>query len=158
MDLQVHSDLDAIIRMLPAFGKYSHVVMGYCYLFGISPLGLKTKKLRILLDEMKVLFERQAFNYQKKKYSITQAGIAEALNVMVHRNFNDLLVNHNYLKMIMIGISERETAFAGKQAERDLRKKEDRLRYPFSEERVEVPGQMSPDVRDQVDKMLGRKK
>ncbi|HRR42137.1 MAG TPA: hypothetical protein P5244_12955, partial [Syntrophales bacterium] len=69
---------------------------------------------------------------------------AEALNVVVLKNFQDRLENHNYLKKVMIGISEREERESGKQAERDLRKKEAVLmsgggRYPEAEEKVQLP-------------------
>jgi len=133
MEIQGDKDLMAIIRMVPAFGRHSNLVMGYCYLFGISPMKLKAKKFRILLEEMKGLFESESFRYQKRLYRISQAGIAEALNIIIHRNFSDRLESHNYLKKIMITIAEREAQEASKQAERDLRKKEDRLQYPYRE-------------------------
>ncbi len=136
MELQMDSDLYAIIKMQPAFGKHAHLVWAYIELFGITPMRAKSKKIRILLEEMKTLFDAGSFGYQKRKYQISQAGIAEALNIVVHRNFETLLDSHNYLKKIMIGISEKETGAAGKTAEKELRKKEDRLRYTNSEERI----------------------
>jgi hypothetical protein len=142
MELSHDSDLYAIIQMLGTFGRHSNVVAAYTQLFGLRPLKSKTKKWRVLLEEMKALFDAQAFHYQKKKYAISHAGIVEALNVVVHRYFTDPLENHNYLKKVMIGISEKETAAAGKQDERDLRKKEKGLmsgeRYPIPGEQVEA--------------------
>lgn len=147
MELQTDSDLYAIIKMLPVFGKHHNLAWAYIELFGITPMRPKTKKIRILLEEMKALFDAQAFNYQKKQYQITQAGIAEALNVVIHRHFADRLESHNYLKKIMIGISEREAGTAGREAEKSLRKKEDGLRHPHSRP-YEIPEeQVEPPVR-----------
>jgi hypothetical protein len=144
LELMMESDLHAIHAMLAAFGKHSHVVMGYCYLFGVSPLKTKTKKLRLLLEEMKTLFETQEFKYQKRLYAISQAGIAEALNVVVHRHFSDYLESHNYLKKIMIGIAEMEGRTAGIAMEKALHKKEAALmsgnRGHESAETHRVPG------------------
>lgn len=127
MELHLESDLNVIIRMMPAFNGHAHLVMGYCYLFGVSPLKLKAKKLRILLEEMKRLFDAEAFSFEKKKYTISRQGIAEALDIVVKREFATLLHNHNYLKQVMIGIADRERQVASKQAERDLRIKEQRI-------------------------------
>jgi hypothetical protein len=162
MEIFHESDTSAIIQMLPSFGKHAHAVMGYCYLFGVTPFRLKAKKLRLLLDELKRLFDAESFSFEKRLYGISHAGIAEALDVMIKRNFDRTLHNHNYLKAVMIAISEREGKAAGKQAEKDLRKKEvllmsgsdrghdaearrDRIvspeaeAYPVPEERVEAP-------------------
>lgn len=138
MELTLDSDLYAIIKMQPVFGKHANLVWAYVELFGIRPMKGHTKKIRILLEEMKGLFESEAFSYQKKKYAISRSGIAEALNIVVHRHFTDRLESHNYLKKIMIGIAEREERESGRQAERDLRKREDRMRYPYREEQVEA--------------------
>ncbi len=160
MELTHDGDLFAIIKMLNTFGKHSNLVASYTELFGLRPLKSKTKKWRILLEEMKALFDAQAFNYQKRKYAISQTGIVEALNVVVHRNFTDGLDSHNYLKKIMIGISEREEKDSGRRTEKDLREKEASLMsgslsingdilpqgvpihaepYPVQEEQVEAP-------------------
>ena len=127
MEVFQESDTSAVIQMLPAFGRHAHVVMGYCYLFGVSPMRLKAKKLRILLTELKTLFETGEFQFEKKRYPISTSGIAEALDIVVKKNWPDCLSNHNYLKKIMIGISDREAKESGRRAERDLRKKEGSL-------------------------------
>ncbi|MBW2599983.1 MAG: hypothetical protein JRC60_07920 [Deltaproteobacteria bacterium] len=128
MEVQAEGDLYAIIKLVPVFGKHSNLVWAYVELFGISPLKAKTKKLLLLLEEMARLFQAEGFSYRKKIYRISRAGIAEALNITVHRDFPDRLTNHNYLKKIMISIAEKEDHAAGKQAEKDLRKEEDKLR------------------------------
>jgi len=156
MELSHDGDLLAIIKMLNSFGKHNALVCAYTELFGITPLKTKTKKWRLLLDEMKRLFDSESFSYQKKTYEISQTGIAEALGIVVHHNFPDGLESHNYLKKIMIGIAEREAQAAGRSAEKDLRKRESALMsgsrdgksltsdvndsaYPVPEESVEPP-------------------
>lgn len=152
-DIQMDADLLAIIKMQPAFGKYHHLAWAYCELFGIVPLKTKRKKLRLLLEEMKALFQAEEFAYQKKRYRISQAGIAEALNVMVHKHWESPLENHNYLKKIMIGIAETAAKNESKEGERDLRKKEAGLMsgsrdtdYPLPEEHVLPPMKNIPPV------------
>jgi hypothetical protein len=148
MELSHDSDLFAIIKMLNTFGKHSALVAAYTELFGLTPLKSKTKKWRVLLEEMKRLFDSESFTYQKRTYRISQAGIAEALNVVVHRNFTDGLDSHNYLKKIMITVADREERDAGRRAEKDLRKKENGLMsgsrevddpYPQQEEQIAAP-------------------
>lgn len=124
MDLQLDGDLRTIIAMSDGFGRHRALVWAYTELFGVSPMRANAKKLRKILEEMKALFDAGAFAYQKRRYSISAEGIAEALNVMVHRSFPDSLDSHNYLKKVMISIAEREGKAAGRQAEADLRKRE----------------------------------
>ncbi len=127
MELHLESDLNAIMRTMSTFGAHGHLVMAYCYLFGVSPLKLKAKKYRLLLEEMKRLFDAEAFSFEKRKYNISRQGIAEALDLVVKREFATVLHNHNYLKQVMIGIAERERTAKSKQDERDLRIKEQRI-------------------------------
>lgn len=128
MEIQMESDIHAIIKMMPLFGRHAHLVSGYCMLFGISPLKIKARKFRLLLEEMKTLFEQERFSYQKKTCRISAAGIVRALDVVVKKNFSEHLENHNYLKKVMIGITEEEAREAGKAAEKGLRAREERLR------------------------------
>lgn len=143
MELKTDSDLYAIIKMQPVFGKYSHLAWAYVELFGIAPMSKHTAKIRSILEVLKMVFQAEAFMFNRKRYGISHAGIGEALNVVVLKNFQDRLENHNYLKKVMIGISEKEDRESGKQAERDLRKKENGLmsgsRYPAAEETVKLP-------------------
>lgn len=148
MELTHDSDLFAIIKMLNTFGKHSNLVAAYTELFGLKPLKSKTKKWRVLLEEMKRLFDSESFSFQKRAYRISQAGMVEALGIVVHRNFADGLDSHNYLKKIMIGIVEREEKESGRRAEKELRSKEASLMYgghivsdsyPVPEEQIEAP-------------------
>jgi len=153
MELQAESDLMAIIRMSASFGKHNNLVWTYAELFGITPMRAKAKKLRLILEELKKLFDGGGFSYRQRLYRITPEGIAEALNVVVKKNFADGLDSHNYLKKVMINIAEREDKTAGRRAEKDLRAKEASLMsggreagqprhdapYPVPEEQVEAP-------------------
>ena len=129
MEVLAEGDLLTIIRLQPKFGTQTNanLVWAYCELFGISPLKSKTKKLRLLLEEMARLFEMEQFNYRKKSYRISRKGIADALSATVHRSFADDLTGHNYLKKVMIPIAEEEARAAGRQAEENLRDGEKKL-------------------------------
>jgi hypothetical protein len=152
MEVFHESDTSAIIMMLPSFGKHAHAVMGYCYLFGVTPFRLKAKKLRLLLEELKRLFDSESFSFEKRAYGISHAGIAEALDVMIKRNFTRTLPNHNYLKQIMIGISEREGKDAGRAAEKKLHQREDALRSGVRpDEEREIP----PQAKEEIKKIFG---
>ena len=172
MEIFHESATSAIIQMLPSFGtKHAHLVMGYCYLFGVTPFRLKAKKLRLLLEEMKRLFDAESFTFEKRQYGISHAGISEALDAMIKRNFARTLLNHNYLKQIMIGISEREGKAAGRIAEKKLLRREAALRdgdRPDEESgnngemmphRVPViPGEereIPPEAKAEIDKIFG---
>ncbi len=140
LELQEESDLMAIIRLQPYFGKHRDLVWAYCELFGITPLKTRAKKLRLILTEIKTLLEAGAFSFEKKRYAISPAGIIEALGAVARRNFDRPLTNHNYLKSVMITIAEREGQAAGKQAEKDLRAKEDNLQAGIREGAAERTG------------------
>lgn len=134
MELQQESDIVAIIKMQPIFGKQAHLVWAYAELFGVTPMRSKSKKLRAILMEMAALFQSKQFQFQKKIYAISEGGIAEALDVTIKRHFTTPLENHNYLKKIMVGIAEREEAERGRRDEAALREKEDRLRRSWRPE------------------------
>jgi hypothetical protein len=159
MTLRLSADLNAIIAMLGTFGRHHAVVWAYAELFGVVPFHAKAKKLRLILEELKKLFDASGFSYQKRLYRISPEGIAEALNVVVKKNFADGLDSHNYLKKVMINIAAREDKDSGRRTEKDLRKKEASLMsgsrsingdilpqgvpinaaYPVPEEQVEAP-------------------
>jgi hypothetical protein len=161
MEIFHESDTSAILQMLPSFGnKYAALVMGYCYLFGVTPFRLKAKKLRLLLEEMKRLFDAESFTFEKRKYAISHAGIAEALDVMIKRNFTRTLPNHNYLKQIMIGVSEQEGKAAGRLAEKKLLQREGALRSGVRpDEEREIPAEAKAEIEKIFgpDKVLNRK-
>ena len=127
MEIQMDKDLRFVFDALPSFGRHSSLVMGYACLFGVTPFAVKAAKLRQIIEEMKRLFDAQAFSYQKKTYAISHAGIAEALDLCVKKNFEQHLENHNYLKRVMVTIAEREGKSQSRSAEKDLRAREGKV-------------------------------
>ena len=152
-EVQMDADLHAIIRMLPSFGPHANLVAAYTELFGISPLKTRRKKWRLLLEELRRLFDSESFAYRKRVYRISQAGIAEALNVVVKKNFFDgLLDSHNYLKRVMISIAAQEENDSGRQAEKDLYKREAALRAGV---RPEESNEIPPEAKAEIARIFG---
>ncbi|RLB13537.1 MAG: hypothetical protein DRG82_15530 [Deltaproteobacteria bacterium] len=125
-----------IISLIPEFGPYSKLVMEYCELFGVTPLRIKSKKLLRLLREAAVLFRNESFKFHKRQYRISRTGIAEALRTVCNKHFETPLENHNYLKKVMIGISEREQREEGIRREKELRRKEASIMAGVREESI----------------------
>jgi hypothetical protein len=127
MDIQMSKDLNAVFNILtsPTIAKYSNTIMCYVCLFEVTPYNLKAPKFRKIMEEMKRLFDAGTFSFQKKTYSISQTGIAEALDLCIKKNFDQSLENHNYLKKVMITIAEREAKGKSIQADMDLRRREE---------------------------------
>ena len=123
-----------IISLIPEFGPYSRLAMEYCELFGVTPFRIKTKKLLRLLREVAALFKNKSFSFNKRHYHISRQGIAEALRTVCNKHFETPLENHNYLKKVMIGISEREAREESIRREKELRRKEERVMAGVREE------------------------
>jgi hypothetical protein len=130
-------DLHAVIRLLPSFGQHHRLIWEYVELFGITPISRHASKMRRLLEELGRLWEAEGFNFNRQIYSISKAGIAEALRECVNRA-GLKPKNHNYLKQVMVTIAEREEKERSIQAERDLRDKEKQL----------MQGEVLPDSSD----------
>lgn len=146
MQIQMDKDLRYVFDALPSFGtRYSNLVMGYCQLFGVTPFLIKAKKLRILIEEMKRLFDSQAFSYQKKTYQISHAGIAEALDIMIKRNWPEPLDSHNYLKKVMITISDRENRDRSRTADKDQHDREGKSLAGYGHPDDFLPAQARPE-------------
>ena len=123
-EIQAESDLAAVIKLITALGPHAKLALAYVDLFHANPMHAKMKKIALLLFEVKGFFDAREFSWKKKQYPISAAGIAEALNIVVKRDFQTVLTNHNYLKSVMVSISEREAKAASIQGERDLRHRE----------------------------------
>ena len=126
-----------IIKMLPSFGNHSRLVFEYTELFGTSPVRMKGKKILRLLKQVKTLFESGEFRYRKSGYRISQAGIIEALTITCNKHFATPLEDHNYLKKVMITISEEEHRAKSIESEKALRKKEQRIMNTHREGELE---------------------
>jgi len=117
-------DWRGIITLLPVFGVHGKLVFEYVEKFGIKPLSIKSSKVLRLLRQMGKLFEFEAFEWRKGTKSLSKSGIVEALEIVVNKNFDVPLENHNYLKKVMVGISEREGKEKSVRAEKELRRSE----------------------------------
>ena len=129
-DAFADGELRDIINLLPRFQGHGKLAFEYCELFGVTPLRLKTKKLLRLLQEVSALFGSEKYNFQRKEYSISVAGIAEALRTVCNKHFERPLENHNYLKKVMIGIAERERKDVRDRTDREQRGREETRRRP----------------------------
>jgi len=127
-EARANVDLVSIITMADTFGRESSLVWAYVELFSVTPLRRHLAKIRRILTEVKSLFDAGTFRFQGKTFSISRAGIVEALNHAVHKYWPTMPTNHNYLKTVMVGIAEKERQAKGKRDEAKLRKKEEGLR------------------------------
>ena len=153
-ELLLEKEMAAVMLLMNSFGADASLVMSYAELLGCLPVR-KVRKTRLVLEEIKRLFDAGSFKRARKPYIISRAGIIEALNVVVHRHFEAPLKGHGYLTEVMVGIAEREAREAGKKAEQALRRKEEQLRSLDGDD--EAP-EISPEIRKQVDRFLGRDK
>ena len=138
----INDDWREIFSLLPSFEVNSRLIFEYCECFGISPMSMRTKKLLRLLTEMSRLYQAGRFTYRKRIYDISNAGLIEAIRIVCDKNFPEPLDNHNYLKKVMLGISEKEGKTQSIEQERTLRRKEEDIMTGKREE-VEDEGWMS---------------
>ena len=164
-------DWKSIITLLPMFGTHGKLVFEYVEKFGIKPLATKSSKVLRLLRQMGKLFETESFEWRKCNKSLSKSGIVEALEIVVNKNFDVPLENHNYLKKVMVGISEREGKEKSVRAEREMRKREKLSlrgvgpskpeavnRSPLSEKEKEEPmstGEFKERIRQLAGQMKG---
>ena len=158
-------DWRGIITLLPVFGTHGKLVFEYVEKFGIKPLSIKSSKVLRVLRQMGKLFESESFEWRKGNKSISKSGILEALEIVVNKNFDVPLENHNYLKKVMVGISEREVKEKSVRVEREMRKKEDRRqktedRGQTTEDRGQrTEGEMSTgEFKQRLGKLAGQMK
>ena len=156
-------DWQKIITLLPVFERHGKLVFEYVEKFGIKPLTIKSSKVLRLLRQMVSLFESEVFEWRKSNKSISKSGIVEALDIVVNKHFDTPLENHNYLKKVMVGISDREGKENSKRAEREMREKETSYvhRPPVAETDDENPisaeefRKRKKKLAGQIDKMKG---
>lgn len=121
---------EAVVQMLeiiPVFVPHSGLMLEYLELFAtIRPF--KTAKLLRIMIEMRDMWTSERFSFQKRVYEISKQGIAQALKTVCNKRFDVPLENHNYLKKVMISISEQEAQKSSAAAERALKEKEARIR------------------------------
>jgi hypothetical protein len=112
-----------VIKMLPDFGAHGRLAWEYAELFGISP-PLNARKLHRILSEVLEFFKGGGFVFQQKKYEISRNGLAAAIRTVCNAQLKSPITGHNYLKRVMIDISEKEREGRLKDDERKLRDRE----------------------------------
>ncbi len=141
-------DLFAILQMRDVFVPNSALVFEYADLFDtVRPI--KAAKLLRLLTELKVVWKSGEFNHGKRRFKISRDGMAQALRTVCNRTFSEPLTNHNYLKKVMVSISEKEEEARSIQDEKALKKKEGKLRSgrrPENEEKGSMPDWFKKEV------------
>ena len=157
--------LEIISDVMPTFGAHAKLAFEYVENFGVNPLRMKSKKILRLLKDVSKLFASGRYSYQKKTYAISKAGVVEAFGIVNNKHFDHPIENHNYLKKVMIGISEREGKEASRERDRVLREKEEGGRMkdenagPISDDCIsiaEFARQTNKDVASLAN-MIGRK-
>lgn len=118
------ADLRAILDLLPDFAPHSRLVLEYVGLFGVAPLAMKTGKLLRLLREIREVWRRGRFGYQKREYEIAQNDIVVALRTVCNRAFTTPLDGHNYLKKVMLTVIEQTKQTDRKRFDADQRNRE----------------------------------
>jgi hypothetical protein len=120
--------LEILSEVLPTFGAHAKPAFEYVEKFGVNPLRMKSKKILRLLKEVSKLFTSGRYSYHKKTYFISKAGVVEAFGIVNNKHFDNPIENHNYLKKVMIGISDRELKEVRDKQDRALRKRESGIR------------------------------
>lgn len=141
------------IRISGRFGPAANLVFEYA-LLRLGGRSIKDQELKLsrILEGLLHLWEGGKFGLQQKAYTISQAGILASLKATCNRGLKGPLENDNYLKKIMIGISEEEEKERGRQAEKALREKEKGLRAGRYDAHPEQP----PRTTDEPNYDLGK--
>jgi hypothetical protein len=151
-----------IIDLLPAFNGHPRLAWEYVEKFSIAPLRMKSKKILRLLQEVGALFGQKRFKIGKAIYEISEKGIVEGLTVVCNKNFDLPLENHNYLKKVLVSISEREQKDRRSALDKEIKRKEtgDRsqetgLRRQEPEEECLTAEENARRARELADKLKG---
>ncbi|MBI5588744.1 MAG: hypothetical protein HY889_10340 [Deltaproteobacteria bacterium] len=122
-----NQDIVAIIRMQADFAPQGKLVFEYAELFETTRPVKEAKLLRIL-SEVREMWTSGKFALNKRVHVISKEGLAAALKTVCNKRFEVPLENHNYLKKVMVTVSETEAAKRSVADERALKEREDRLR------------------------------
>jgi len=122
-----------IIGLLPRFGSHGKLVFEYVEKFDTNPLRAKSKKVLRLLSEIAKLYESGSFSWRRNTYSISKSGVIEALRVTCNKNFAEPLENHNYLKKVMVTVSDRERKEKRDRLDREQRERESAARQAIAD-------------------------
>jgi len=130
---------EILVDVMPTFAGHGKIAFEYVEKFGTNPVKLKSRKILRLMKELSKLFTSGRFSYQKKVYVISQAGVLEAFGIVNNKNFGNPLENHNYLKKVMMQISDRELKEKRVGLDRDLRKRETGIRRQTTDDGERKP-------------------
>lgn len=117
-----------VMQLLPVFGAHSRLAFEYVEKFSIHPVKEKVKKILRLLTDLAGLFKTGKFILNRLEYDVSQRGIIEALTEINNRNFEQPLVNHNYLKKVLTSIAEKERDERRYALDKDLQRREENAR------------------------------
>ena len=133
-----------VFKLLPEFGPHTRLVFEYAELWGITGPPLKAKKLLRILTEVLEMMKASGFDSNRRRYEISQDGIAAALRMVCNQNLKGKLNSHGYLQKIMIGISREQTKERSKDEEHKLRDREAAL----GGEREKPAGDMHGKIKE----------
>lgn len=117
-----------VMQLLPVFGAHSRLAFEYVEKFSIHPMKEKVKKILRLLTDLAGLFKTGKFVLNRLEYEVSQRGIVEALTEINNRNFEQPLVNHNYLKKVLTSVAEKERDERRHALDKDLQRREEKAR------------------------------
>jgi len=132
---QAENEWTEIVGLVPVFGNHARLVFEYVELFSVSPLRMKGKKILRLMEGLAGIWKAEKFRMNRKEYAVSRAGIVDALTVCCNKNFPSPLENHNYLKKVMMGVSEREMTGRREREDEKLRRLEGRKVRSFEDEK-----------------------
>jgi len=154
-DALADQDLRAVIRMMPDFAGHQKIVSEYVEMLHRDLWIRRHGRTLRLFSEVREWFVSGAFTFRRTRYEISPAGIAAAMRSVVGRRFESPLTNHNYLKQVMIPVSERERQAKSIEEERLRRAAESagfrRLAPPRCDDHSRQAGSLTEPLRDQLD-------
>lgn len=144
-----------ILKTMPEFAQHGRLVLEYVELFETTR-PLKPAKLLRILSELLDIWKACQFGFSKRMYLISREGIAQALKTVCNKKFDVPLENHNYLKKVMVTVSETEREKRAAIEEKALKEKEARIRGMAPPEDLRDTGPPAP-IGDHVKKVPWRR-
>ena len=119
--------LTDVIRLSADFAPHARLVWEYAELFDTTR-PIKALKLLRVLSEVRDVWTSGSFVFQKARHTISREGMVAAMKLVCGKQFASPIENHNYLKKVMVSISEQEAQKRSIEIEKARREKETRLR------------------------------
>lgn len=150
-----NQDIIAVIKMQADFAQHSKLVFEYAELFETTR-PVKPAKLLRILSEFRDIWLSGRFGMNKRVHVISREGMVQALKTICGKTFGAPLENHNYIKKVMVSISEAEAAKRSAAEEKALKENEAAIRrsaQPENLDNFERPA----SIGDAVNKVPWRK-